>query len=504
MNTNYIKNIAGLAVLVLTTALLSNGCGDLIDASKVENPQITDENLRANAVGGTTAIVTGLRRQLAGTTGYHSLIGDLVSDNLDNRTSFYDNTLSTPRNITPTTFTFGTAYEDMVVLNALADFGLTVILPTDTKATNDQIAEIHFHKGMALLLLGENYRMFPVTENGDPVTGAQALQLAVTEFNTALPLIGSASATTQAMRANCYLALARAYRLLGNKANAQSAANSALTVAASGTFAGGATYVFYASQDNTAGFTTSTLLAALVTRASNDIQPNPRLDFLDPKIINNTIPMPVLKAEEAHLILAEIALSNGDLVGARTSMTNAVTLALTRTKSSFKDNDTRSTRPNNSAMTVYSDSGHTYPAVAGLIVTRSGATINVPTVSWTSQTAATIASLASLPAGTGLLPGTARFDHIRTLYLLRQEILFGEGRRMCDLGIRLPVYKRQLDGNPKVAATVGASVLVPTYIPPTDEYRRFSISGTVVTMLWDMNKEIATNINTVSPFAPIP
>ena len=487
-------------LLILLTFVVMPGC-DLVDASKVTNPSITDDNLQQNATGGTAAVVSGVRRQLAIVEGIQSLVGDMVSDNLDNRTSFYDNTLSFPRIITPTSFTYDASYLGMLTLNALADFGLSTIVPGDKNVTNDQIAEIHFYKGIALLLLGENYSKFPIVENGPAVTSRDAITLAVAEFNAALPLIGPASAATQAMRANCYLGLARAYRMLGNKAAAQTAATSALGVAASGTFTGGATYVFNAAQDATNG-PTSTLLAALVTRSTNDIQPNPRLDFLDPKITVNTLPMPVLKAEEAYLILAEVALANGDLPGARTNMTSAVTLANSRAKTSFKDNDTRTGRPNNSAMTVFTDDAHTYPAISGLIIARSGATVNVPTISATSQTAASITALASLPTGTG--PNTQRFEHIRILYLLRQEIFFGEGRRMTDLGVRLPVPKRQLDGNPNIAGTGGDVVVVPAYIPPSDEWRSFSVSGTVVTIKWDLNKEIATNINTVSPLAPIP
>lgn len=500
MNAYTMKRKFLSTILFMMPFLVLSGC-DLIDAWTVQNPSITDDNLRSNATGGMTSVVSGVRRQLAVVEGIQSLVGDLASDNMDNRASFYDNTLNFPRIITPTSFTYDASYLGMLQLNALADFGLSVIAPIDKNVTNDQLAEVHFYKGMALLLLGENYTKFPIVENGPPVSSNEAIGNAVTEFNTALPLIGAASAATQAMRANCYLGLARAYRMLGNKASAQSAANSALAVAASGTFTGGATYVFNAAEDNANG-PTSTLLAALVTRASNDIQPNPRLDFLDPKLTANTQPMPVVKAEEAHLILAEVAIANGDLAGARTSMTNAVTLALSRGRTSFKDNDTRTGRPNNSAMTVFTDDAHTYPAIAGLIVARSGATVNVPTISWTSQTAASIAALASVPAGSG--PNTQRFEHIRILYLLRQEIFFGEGRRMSDLGVRLPVPKRQLDGNSSIAGTGGDQVLVPSYIPPNDEWRSFSTSGTVVTIKWDLNKEIAKNSNTVSPFGLTP
>ena len=490
--------------------LLLQAC-ELIDASKVENPQITDDNLRTNAVGGATPVVTGLRRQMAVAIGQQALIGDLVSDNLDNRTSFYDVTLSNPRTIVPTTFTYDAAYNAMLQMNAIADFGLSVIVPMDTKATSDQIAEIRFYKGMALLLLGENYRMFPVVENAAAITATQALQLAVTEFNTALPLISAASnATNNSMRANCQLGLARTYRMLGNKVSAAAAITAFFAIPVATTF-DPTTYVFTAQFDAANG-PTSNLRSALVSRSGNDIQPNPRLDFLDPKIILGTTPTPVLKSEEAYLIQAEIELSNGNLANARTQMTSAVTRALARGRTAFTDADIRFTRPNNNTvtaaiiatMTVFSDSGRTYPAVAGLLAARSGASVQVPTISWTSQTATTIANLAAVAVGSGTVPNTLRFEHIRTLYLLRQEIFFGEGRRMTDLGMRMPVTQRQIDGNPSVAGTVATQVLVPAWIPPTDEYRFFSIVGTVVTMRWDMNKELALNINSVSPFAPIP
>ena len=479
--------------------LLIPAC-DLIDASKVENPQITDENLRANATGGATPLVTGLRRQFAIVTGIQSLIGDLVADNLDNRTSFYENALDLPRTITPISFTYGAAYEGMLYMNALANFGLSVIIPNDKSATNDQIAEVRFYKGMALLWLAENYTMFPIVEKGPVVTATVALNAAVTEFNTALPLIGAASPATQQMRGNCYLGLARAYRMLGDKTNATNAANSAVAVVANGTYAGGTTHLLGATFETAS--IQSTLRAALVTRASNDIQPLPRLDFLDPKLIAVTNPGPVLKAEEAYLILAEVELSNGNLANARTQMTSAVTRALARGRTNFTDPDTRSTRPNVDTLTCRSDA--TYAPVAGLIRRRSASVVPVPTISWTSQTAATITALGALPAGTN--QGQQNFEHFRTLYLLRQEIFFGEGRRMSDLGIRLPVTQRQIDGNPNVAGTAGISVVIPAWIPPTDEMKLYTgPTAGVVTMTWDMNKQLALNrASGASPFGVFP
>jgi len=96
---------------------------------------------------------------------------------------------------------------------------------------------------------------------------------------------------------------------------------------------------------------------------------------------------------------------------------------------------------------------------------------------------------------------SSTYSHFRTLYLLRQEIFFLEGRRMSDLGIRLPVTQRQIDGNANITpGSPGTTVVVPDYIPATDEMRRFTTAGTTVTILWDMNKVLAANRSRVSPF----
>jgi hypothetical protein len=458
--------------------MLTIAACDLVDPSKVENPQITSDNLLENPVGGTTSLVTGMRRYFATTIGISTLIGDMVSDNLDNRTSFYDNTLSFPRTITGNSFTYGPMYENALQVNALADFGAASIFPGDIFATNDQKAEVYFYKGMALLILGENFTNFPITERGPLVTAQQALQTANDQFQTAYNL------TTQtAMKTNCKMARARTFRMLGDKANAAAEANAALSL-------GGSTYLFAAQFDPapTTPLTQSTAYAAMVGRSTNDLQPLPRLDFLDPKFTTNATQHPVLKAEEAYLILAEVALANGDLAGTKTALKSAITTAKARATSTYNDKDTRSSRPNDAVIVVKSDASE--PAIAGLIQKRGGSSqVTVYPTSGTSVTTAMIDTLSSV------------YSHFRTLYLLRQEIFFLEGRRMSDLGIRLPVTQRQIDGNKNVLpGGPGASVVVPDYIPQTDEMRKFSTAGSTVTILWDMNKVLAANRSRVSPF----
>ena len=475
MRTNILSTERFTVWALVALLLLSMAACDLVDPSKVDNPQITADNLLEDPVGGTTSLVTGMHRYFSNTIGISTLVGDLVSDNLDNRTSFYDNTLSFPRTITGNSFTYNTMYENALQLNALGDFGMANIIPGDAFATNDQKAEVYFYKGMALLILGENFTNFPITEKGPLVTAQQALQNANDAFLSAYNL------TTQtAMRTNCKMARARAFRMLGDKTNAAAEANAALAL-------GGSNYLFAAQFDPAQ--LTSTTYAAMVGRSTNDIQTLPRLDFLDPKYTTNGTQHPVLKAEEGYLILAEVALANGDLAGAKTNMKSAITSAKARPTITYNDKDTRSGRPNDPSIVVKSDANE--PAIAGLIQKRGGASqVTAYPTSGTSLTTAMIDTLSSV------------YSHFRTLYLLRQEIFFLEGRRMSDLGIRLPVTQRQIDGNKNVVpGGPGTVVIVPDYIPQTDEMRKFTTSGTTVTILWDMNKVLAANRSRVSPFA---
>ena len=130
---------AGLLLIIMSLA----AC-DLIDPSKIENPQITAENLLENPNGGTTALVTGLRRYFSATVGVTAFIGDIVSDNLDNRTSFYANELSFPRTIKSGTFTYDDVYIQAMRLRAIADFGVSTIIPNDILSTSEQKAEVHY------------------------------------------------------------------------------------------------------------------------------------------------------------------------------------------------------------------------------------------------------------------------------------------------------------------------------------------------------------------------
>ncbi|MCS7210458.1 MAG: tetratricopeptide repeat protein, partial [Chloroherpetonaceae bacterium] len=196
----------------------------------------------------------------------------------------------------------------------------------------------------------------------------------------------------------------------------------------------------------------------------------------------------------AHLILAEVAIAAGNFAEAKAQMRRAIAAAL-RPDSvvGFNSTNTRPNvpavggfRPRSADLLVRADA--TSPAIPGLIRTRPGL-INVYPTSFTSLRASDIDAL----------PDNEE-ELVRTLFLLRQEIFFLEGRRICDLGMRLPLWRRQLDVNPIGTGPGFDLPVIPTYIPGfaninpgTHDMDAFTVSGNIVTCGVDMNRVIARN-----------
>ncbi len=472
------KNNIKFILTLVVAALLYTGC-ELVDPTKVENPSITQEKLFQDATGGAIPLISGLQYAFADAVDRSTYFLEVVSDNYVNTSTYISTQLDNPRLITPNDQYLGDSreiYFKLQMLRALADFGLSTVLPKDAEATDQDKAVTLFYKGMAIIMLCENFQAFPLEENGPMVRSETAIKTAIEVLNTSNSLDPGGDYTIAVK-----LALARAYRLDGDKTAAVQAANDALALSPD--------FVFYAEYDPinlqnlTSGF--------LVIRSLQDMQPLPRLDFLDPKYSNldGSAPIPTLKAEEAYLILAEAALSDGNSSSAKTAMINAINLVASRTTGSFTDSDRRRNRPNNDALTVKADPNS--PALAGLIFGRSGATVTTHPISGTSVTEQDINSI------------TSDDELFRTLYLMRQEIFFTEGRRASDLGIRLPVMARQIDANPNVhEGDYGTTVFVPSYIPQGDGLDEFTIDDQagVVTIAYDMNKVLMQNKAAVSPF----
>ena len=480
MNQTRKRPFLPLAIAVLVGF---QGC-DFLDPTNVQNPLTTTDDL-ANAEEPTAALLPGLRAQFARAISAVVSTTENVSDNYSIHGTGINKDFDNPRAVTSqvangTGTGGGGAYWNIQELRALADFVLE-IATGDATATQSQIAEARYYRGVALVMLAENFSAAPVELDGAALSGRELLTLAVTELQGATGSGSLAHAT-----------LARAYRLLGDAANAVSSANSALALGDG----------FYNLQEYDAATLTNTPHAFLVTRALQEMQPLPRLDFLDPKFLSRAAGIAYAKGEEMYLIKAEAAFAGGDFVAGRAELARGLRLALSRGTTSFIDNDQRlnadlSIRPRDAAIKVRADDES--PIRSGLVLNRNGSEVAVPELSSTSLDPD---SVAAIPVG-----DTDALWH--ALHLARQEILFLEGRRMSDLGIRLPMMQREIDANPNInPGGPGTEPVVPGYIPAGETMDFFTPAspygpdGTlltdVVTVNVDMNKVLVAN--GVSPF----
>jgi tetratricopeptide (TPR) repeat protein len=475
MKMKQIKYIwSGVLLLLLFTAC------DLLDPTDVTNPQTTDESLQQQGTGAATPFLNGVLFRFSDAVEDVIIFTEVVSDNYDNVSTFTSPLLDDPYSIFPTDLTLNHRtsglYFEIQELRALANVALSTVLPNDPSSTDEQEAEIYFYRGAANMLSAENFSGAPIEENGGLVFSADLLQLAIEDFETALSISQHSDFAPR-----IHLALARAYRLAGDKSAAVSEADQAIS-------AGGDDFVFYAFYDaennvnNAYNFT--------VGRSnSDDYQPLPRLDFLDPKYLDRDSPIPFLKMEEAYLIKSEAALSDGAYGSAAQYLSDAVAIAGQRILEQFVDFDSRRDSEDGVARP---DSGFVKADInaearTGLIFPRDGNQVDVPIISGSSVDPDSALALND-PA-----------DLYHALYLARQEIFFYEGRRMSDLGIRLPLMDLEIETNNNInPGEPGTEVVVPSYIPQNFGMDAYSIDGDVTTIEVDMNRVLYDN--RVSPF----
>ncbi|MXX77599.1 MAG: hypothetical protein F4Z33_01110 [Gemmatimonadales bacterium] len=430
---------SGPAFLLLAAV----GC-DAIDPTRVNNPRTTDEDL-AEAADLTEALLPGLRAQFARMINAY-VVAEVITDNYSIHGTGIPVDLDEPRRVTPdyvnSTGTSVTGvYWNVQELRALADFVIDEVVPGDPEAPPELVAEAHYYRGMSFLTMGEVFSYAPHEEDGAPQPSEAALARAIGDF-----------AAGAGFGLQAHAALARAHRLLGDAGAAAAAANAVLSSAPD--------FLFAPSYDEE--LLTNTPVAFLVLRALQDMQPLPRLDFLDPKYTGRDSAIPVAKAEEMHLILAEVALASGNVATARRHLASAITLAGERGTVFFDDIDERrnadlSLRPRSSEIVVRADADS--PFRPGLVADRPGEGLAVPNVSATSLRADSVGSLASV-------------DELwHSLWLARQEILFLEGRRLADLGIKLPMMLREIDQNDNInEGDPGTLPIVPPYVPDNPRY----------------------------------
>ncbi|GCC51715.1 hypothetical protein SanaruYs_19440 [Chryseotalea sanaruensis] len=437
-----------LLKISVVTALLSMTACELFDPTDVVNPNLTE-----NAILGTAnpmiSWIGGCDRQLALISNASVTITEIASDNYQNTRTFFNQNLDR-LNILFTDIDMNTLQFAIHRLREMADYGLTTVAEADPTTTEDQLAKLHIYKGLSSLLSAEYFKALPGSPSGPLLSPAQHLQKAVDEFTTSLTL-----ATDPVTIATATLARARAHYRAGSATNAVNDAQAAIAASPS--------FLLTVEFDAT-NAPTSTIQNALFDRGTfDDLQPLPRLDFLDPKsfFISASLESatPFLKIEEAHLIIAEAQLAQNNLAGAKTTLTNLLSVVAARPVVNVNDNVEGRTeaapgsRPNNNAVQVAASA--TDPLRAGLVRTRNGAgvTVPVPTVSGTSVTAAMITALAN------------EDEALEMLYLMRQEIFIAEGRRMTDMGIRLVVSEIEALANSNIPTGDASTIsILPSFI----------------------------------------
>lgn len=459
---------------MLATALLG-ACGQFTP-TEVKNPNLTDDQFLGTPAAG-AAWLRGTQRQFLITLNNVVLNSEIMSDNYFNNYTTNNQQFDTP--IIAYIDGDVTAIQNSVArLRTMATFGLDSVFPRDPLVTANDKAELYYFRGVASMFAGESFVGLPAVANGEVITWQAHLNAAVTDFLQARTL-----STDIPSQLSYTLALARVYYRLGDKAKA--------VVEAQALLAANPTFIRNATFDPVNGPTNS--MQGVLTASVNNFQPLPRLDFLDPKYPNRgtTVQSPIafLKAEEAHLIIAEGLMADNNLPSARDRLKLLLTLVSSRTTELV---DSRlQLRGRAGGKIVYPNTSDTKVAFAaneplldGFVLTRSAATVRVPTLSGTSVTNARIDAIATVD------------DALYVLYLMRQEIFLAEGRRAADLGIRMPVALTEIIANPHTKdGEPYTQAVIPAFIPRGFDMDAFTYNQTTktVTMKVDMNRLLVQN-----------
>lgn len=482
---------SALAAVLLASLAAYAGC-DLVDPTGVENPNVTEEDF-LNFPDPMSSWLRGMERQMSlalnnvnnDLESSYIATAEIASDNYVNTSTFF-NQFMDGLVIDPSDNDVEVPLREFHDLRSTALFGLRRVAAADETTTDDQLAELHFFNGMARLYIGEVWHLAPADSGGVPVPSADHFEAAFEAFEQALAL------STDAQRRVGYrIALARAYRDLGDAPAARAAAQAA--VDADPDYVRFAAYDFINNPEND-------VQLAIYGRPQNDLQPLPRLDVLDPKFFNGAEPNAVddqyadiayLKAEEAYLIVAEAQIAAGDLAGAKATMAELLDVVAGRKTTALRDaddpraNQDGTARPNGADWAVAASPGA--PFRDGLVRSRSDL-VAVPVVSGTTVEAADVEAVDDADGALALL------------YLLRQEVFLAEGRRMMDLGIRWPVPQNEVLVNENIAdGDPATEPVVPSFLPASEmDAYTLDAAARRVTILHDLNAVLVANKE--SPF----
>jgi len=227
----------------------------------------------------------------------------------------------------------------------------------------------------------------------------------------------------------------------------------------------------------------------------NEYAPLPRLDFLDPKYfhvgasVTDQKPVTIVKAEEAYLIIAEAQIAANQLGEARQTLKDMLSQCVAkRPVVTINGNIQKRAGGNRNDYPVTADVQVKFdadaPAQANYILDRQAGLVPAYTVSGTKVTAGAIDNAID---SDGLL---------YILYRLRQELFIAEGRRMTDLGIRMPVSITEQQNNKNVT-DADLQPVIPSFIPLNkgmDDFVYDKASKQVI-MKYDMNRVLVQHKN---------
>jgi tetratricopeptide (TPR) repeat protein len=470
-----------LKYTILATTFAIAGCtgdfGDSLDFTEVENPNLSEGSV-VGVPNSSTIWLDGLERQTANALNEILVLAELGSDNYVNTQTFFNQFLD-ELFIQATDPDIRDTQRQIQRLRELAVFGLTTVGPADETYNSEIEAEYNFYEGLSYLYSAMYFSYLPQEPNGVPVSANDHYANAIASFEKALAL---------ANKAEYHLGKARASYYLGNKSEAVSAANAALAISDN--------FDRFIRFDQANG-PTNVFENALYGRATfDDLQPLPSLDFLDPKYSflspQEDPSVHIFKAEEAHLILAEANLSDGNASNAQDNISDLLELIATREVRNFDDSIegrpevNPGTRPDKATVVVNGRSG--------LVLDRQADFVDVPSVSGTSLTAADVGSI------------TADDNGLTLLYRTRQEVFIAEGLRFVDMGVKLIIDENEILLNENIAdGDPGTLPVIPSFIeaviPNLDAFT-YDIDAGVANTAIDLNQILVANksSNQVLPF----
>ena len=453
------KKILTKISIIAASALVFVGC-EAIDPTDVVNPNLSEDAL-VGQPNSAQSWLNGIERQLAVAANNNLIIAEIASDNYVNTQTFFNQFMD------GLTIDFQDDDVDdsqfhIARLREMALFGLNEIGPNDPNYSAETQAEYEFFAGLSHLWAAMYYRALPGEAGGAVLSRDAHLDAAINYFT---------NSNTTASNTSAMVGLARAYYMKGDATNAVTWADNA--IAAEADFLRVIRFDPQNSRgnSNSNNYTVNSLQDALYDRGSfDDLQPLPKLDFLDPKfaVVSSVedADVPLLKIEEAHLIKAEAANAAGNDPGALVALTDLFGVIANRDVRSI--NDAAEDRTERNPATRPDSTDITVDGRAGLVLARKSGNVDIPVVSGTSYDVA-------------MVTGLTGDDMLEAIYNIRQEVFIAEGMRSVDMGLTFVVSQNEQLLNENVSSGDTEADIPPFLAPISTEIDAIDYDATART-----------------------